>query len=348
VYGRLREGKETNMNIDCKRFINKPGSSAMQDASAVSMALFLMLTFFCVPVVNAAEMDWGKAETMTIKVFYAGVASWEYLKGDDHGVGADVVNKMKKKCDSCHVSKDGVYDIRADQIISGELKKLKSGKPLEPNPVAGMGGFKDVSIQAAYDADNIYLRFQWPGSGASVADPSLAQDGRADRVSIQVSNKIRSFRNYGCLMVCHDDQTGMPENKGEEVKLYGYFTRKKGNVLAQDKLDSYLAKGQFVDMWTVHFEGEQVIANDEYVLHDRIDDRDDLSATGRFEDGLYTVVITRKLDTGDTGDVILEDGKAFDMSVGVHDNKNKGRQHYTSFPISIGLSTSADLAAHKF
>ncbi len=320
----------------------------MQDTSAVSIALLLMLPLFCVPNVNAAEVDWDKAETMSIKMFYAGVSSWEYLKGEDHGNGADVVNKMKKTCQECHISKDGVYDIRADQIISGELKMLKSGKPLEPQPVSGMEGYKDVSIQVANDADNIYLRFQWQGSGASVADPSLVQDGRADRISIQVANKIRSFRNYGCLMVCHDDQTGMPKNTGEDVKLYGYYSRKKGNVVAQDKLDGYLAKGQFVDMWTVHFEGEQVIASDEYVLQDRIEDRNDLSATGSFEDGQYTVVVTRKLDTGDAGDVVLEDGKAFDMSVGVHDNKHKGRQHYTSFAVSIGLSTSADLTAQKF
>jgi cytochrome c-type protein NapC len=318
----------------------------MPDVGVVSLMLFL-LSFFCMPVVNAVELDWDKAETMTIKLFYAGVASWQYLKGEDHGEGADVVNKMKKNCQDCHISKDGVYDIRADQIVSGELKKLKSGESLEPQPVSGIEGYKDVSIQAAYDADNIYLRFQWQGAGASVADPSLAQDGRADRVSIQVANKIRSFRNYGCLMVCHDDQTGMPENKGEDVKLYGYYTRKKGNIVAQEKLDSYLAKGQFVDMWTVHFEGEQVIASDQYVLQDRIDDQNDLSATGSFEDGQYTVVITRKLDTGDTGDVVLEDGKAFDLSAGIHDNGNKGRQHYTSFAVSIGLSKSADLEAYK-
>jgi cytochrome c-type protein NapC len=343
----MKVKRKTDMNTDSQSFIKKPGGCAMLDTNANSLVLLLMLPFFCVPSVSAVEVDWNKAETMTIKMYYAGVASWQYMKGDDHGEGADVVNKMKMTCQECHISKEGVYDIRADQIVSGELKMLKSGKPLEPEPVSGLEGYKDVSIQAAYDARNIYLRFQWLGSGASVVDPSLAQDGRADRVSIQVSNRIRSFRNYGCLMVCHDDQTGMPENKGDEVKLYGYYTRKKGNILPQDKLDNYLVKGQFVDMWTVHFEGEQVIAVDEYVLQDRIEDRNDLSATGSFEDGLYTVVVTRKLDTGDTGDLVLEDGKAFDMSVGVHDNKNKGRKHYTSFAVSIGLSASAHLTAYK-
>jgi hypothetical protein len=311
--------------------------------------IFSILAVFSTSNVHAAEIDWGQVDAKTIKTFYPGVSSWDFMKGKDHGTGANVVKKMGKSCADCHVGKDGSYDIKSDQIISGELKKLKSGGALEPQPIEGMEGFKDVSIQAAYDADNIYLRFQWQGSGASIADPSLAKDGRADRISIQVSNKIRSFKNYGCLMVCHDDQTGMPENTGEDVKLYGYFTRKKGNIVAQEKLDSYLAKGQFVDMWTVHFEGEQVIASDQYVLQDRVEDRNDLTTTtGSFEDGLYTVVFTRRLDTGDTGDVVLKDGKNFSMSVGVHDNKNKGRQHYTSFAVSIGLSTSADLTAQKF
>ena len=298
----------------------------------------LTLIFVCSFNVNAGEVDWGSVEATTVKVFYPGVTSWDYLRGKDHGTGGNVVKKLEKACADCHVSKDGSYDIKSDKIISGALNKVDSGDPLEPEPLSGMSGFKDVTIQAAYDSENIYLRVQWPGSGASTSEEE------ADRVSFQVSNKIKSFSLYGCFITCHDDQTGMPENRGEKKKLYGYFTEGK----SQDKLDGYLSKGQFMDLWEAYFVGTDVKSEDEYILESRHEDNNDLAATGSFEGGKYTVVITRKLNTGDKGDIELKDGKAFSAGIAIHDNKNKDRKHYTSFPITIGLSAAGDIKAKKF
>lgn len=313
------------------------------------LPLFLLLIFLCTSSTNAAEIDWGKVETRNIKVFYPGVASWEFMKDKDHGTGAPTVKTMKKTCADCHVGKTGEYDINADQIITGELKKSKSKKPLEPQPLAGASGFKDVALQVAYDAENIYMRFQWQGSGASVTDPSLAKDDKADRISVQIADKIKTFRNYGCFITCHDDQKDMPASRGEETKLYGYYTRSKdGKLKPQDKLDGYLSKGQFMDLWIAAFEGTEVNTADMYILQDRLEDQNDLVATGNFENGTYTVVITRKLTTGDIGDITLTEGAAFSIGIAIHDNKQKGRKHYVSFPVSIGLSTAADIAAQKF
>ena len=304
-------------------------------------SLFLIAAAFCIPSASAGEPDWGQVPAKTIKTFYPGVASWDFMTGKDHGTGGNVVKKLEKACADCHVAKDGSYDIKSDKIISGELKKVETKEPLEQEPLAGMSGFKDVSVQAAYDAENIYLRFQWQGSGASVADPALKE---ADRVSIQLADKIKSFNDYGCFISCHDDQTGMPENRGEEKKLYGYFAKDK----PRDKLDDYLSKGQFLDLWEASFAGNEIKTGDEYILEDRHEDKNDLSATGGFADGKYTVVVTRKLATGDTGDIVLKDGKAFSMGISIHDNKNKGRKHYTSFPLSVGLSVAGDVTAKKF
>ena len=302
------------------------------------LALFLILMIVGSGHARATEIDWGQVDAKTIKTFYPGVASWDFMRDKDHGTGGNVVKKLEKACADCHISKDGSYDIKSDKIISGELNKVDSGDPLEPELLSGMPGFKDVSVQAAYDAENIYLRFQWPGSGASTSKED------ADRVSVQIANKIKSFKLYGCFISCHDDQTDMPENRGEKVKLYGYFAKGK----PQDKVDGYLAKGQFLDLWEAYFVGNEVKTEDEYVLESRHEDHNDLSATGSFEGGKYTVVITRKLSTGDKGDIALTDGKSFDMGISIHDNKNKGRKHYTSFPVSVGLSASGDVTAKKF
>ena len=300
--------------------------------------LLFTLIFVCSIDVKAAEVDWGSVDSTTVKVFYPGVASWGFMTGKDHGTGGNVVRKLGKACADCHVGKDGAYDIKSDKIISGELNKVDSGDPLEPDPLSGMPGFKDVTVQAAYDAENFYLRVQWPGSGAGTSDED------ADRVSIQIADKIKSFSQYGCFITCHDNQSGMPENRGEEKKLYTYYADGK----PQEKLDGYLANGQFLDLWEVALVGSDVKAEDYYVLQDRVEDNNDLSATGSFEGGKYTVVITRKLSTGSSGDIALEDGKSFSAGISIHDNKNKGRKHYTSFPVSIGLSASGDIKAKKF
>src|SRR3990172_9171421 len=194
---------------------------------------------------TAAEVDWTKVETKNIKVFYPGVTSWEFLGDQDHGTGAAPVKTLKKACAECHVGDTGEYDINADKIIGGELKRAKSKQVLEPEGLAGAKGFKDVALQVAYDADNLYLRSQWPGSGASVADPALAEDDKADRISFQIADKIKTFGMYGCYITCHDDEEDMPENRGNEVTLYGYYTRDKdGSVKDQPTLDAYMAKGQ--------------------------------------------------------------------------------------------------------
>ena len=307
-------------------------------------SVFLSLAFFFISNAWAGEPDWGQVPAKTVKAFYPGVASWDFLTEKDHGTGGNVVKALEKACADCHVGKDGSYDIKADKIISGELKMKESQAPLEPEPIAGAKGFEDVSIQAAYDAENLYLRLQWTGSGASFSDASLAKDDRADRISLQVSDKIKSFQDYGCFISCHNDETGMPDNRGEEKKLYGYYTVGK----SQDKLDGYLAKGQFMDLWEAYFEGPAVKTEDGYVLQDRIKDNNDLVATGGYADGKYTVVMTRKLSTGDKGDIQLKDGKAFSIGIAIHDNKNKGRKHYTTFPLTIGLSTAGDITAKKF
>jgi hypothetical protein len=307
--------------------------------------ILLTLIVFCVtPVVKAADIDWGQVETKNIKVFYPGVASWEFLTSVDHGTGEVPVKSIKKACADCHVGKDGTYDINADKIIAGELKKANSGKPFETEPIAGAKGFSDVAVQVAYDADNIYLRLQWAGSGASVTDPSLAKDDKADRISVQIADKIKTFNLYGCFIACHDDETGMPENSGGEKKLYGYYTAGK----SQDKVDGFLSHGQFIDLWEAYFEGPAVKAEDGYILESRHEDNNDLSATGSFEGGKYTVVITRKLSTGDAKDIALQDGKDFSMGISIHDNKHKGRHHYVSFPVSVGLATTGDIKAKKF
>lgn len=296
------------------------------------------------PGISAAEIDWAQVESHTIKVFYPGVASWSFLLSADHGKGASVVRGRKKSCPECHGRLGEKLDVKADQIISGELRKSESDTPFEPAPIDGAPGVKDVTFQAATDADHVYLRFRWPGSGASVADPSLAEDGRADKLMVQLTNSIGTFKGFGCFITCHEDQIGMPANDGADTTLYGYYTRERdGSVRPAAVLDGFMSKGQFIDLMEVSFVGDELRTHDMYILDKRhTDDADNITATGGFENGNYTVVIARKLSTGDNGDADLSTGDDFDVGFAIHDDRQKGRKHYVSFPFSIGLSTTAD------
>ena len=337
------------MNNQPEYIIRFSGAFRILSSRTTFLSSLFLLVVFCMSNIQAAEIDWDQVETQTIKTFYPGVSSWDFVKSKNHSTGAPPVRSAKKPCKACHVGKDGSYDIGADGIISGELNMSSSGEPFEPEPSAGVNGFTDVSMQVAYDSQHIYLRFQWPGSGASVTDPSVAEDDKADRISVQLANKIKTFRLYGCFITCHDNQSGMPGNRGEDVHLYGYYTRSKGELKPQETLDGYLSKGQLVDLWIATFEGSDVKVSDQYILQDRIkDDQNDLSVTGSFEEGKYTAVFSRKLSTGNEGDIELTDGKVFNIGIAIHDNKNTGRKHYTSFPVSVGLSTGGDITAQKF
>ena len=95
----------------------------MKSEPTAYLAPLLALTVLCLaPGVMAADIDWGQVGTKNIKVFYPGVASWEFLTEKDHGTGAPPVKTLKKACVDCHVGKDGTYDINSDKIIAGELK----------------------------------------------------------------------------------------------------------------------------------------------------------------------------------------------------------------------------------
>lgn len=308
--------------------------------------LFLAVTIAVLSLsTSAADVDWSQVESHTVKVFYPGVASWSFLLSEDHGRGASVVRSGKKSCPECHGRLGEKLDVRADQIIAGELQKAESGEPFEPAPIAGAPGIKEVTFQAAFDAEHVYLRFQWPGSGTSVADPSVAEDGRADKLMVQLTNTIGTFRGFGCFITCHEDQVGMPANEGADTTLYGYYTRERdGGTRPAAVLDGFMSKDQFIDLLEVNFVGDELRTRDMYILEKRHEDEvNDVVATGGYDAGMYTAVIQRALSTGDDGDIPLSADGSFSLGFAIHDDKHKGRKHYVSFPISIGLSTTADV-----
>ncbi len=175
---------------------------------------------------DPVNIDWSKIQASSIQLFYPGQSSYEWLRSKAHK-GASKVAKGAA-CVSCHDEKDEEKDL-------GE-KLVKAG-PLEPMPVAGKSGYKDLSVQAAYDAKNLYLRYEWktdqpfPGSehqylrfdgkewkvwGFPKLD-KVVQDGKQpgiyeDRMSIMIDDgKVADFGKQGCWLTCHEGERDMPK-----------------------------------------------------------------------------------------------------------------------------------------
>lgn len=176
---------------------------------------------------DPATINWSKLATTTVPMFYPGQSTYEWLRSDEHKNAAKEV-KRGDACMSCHDEKDAEKDIG---------NKLVKGGRLEPTPVPGKSGYKDLKVQAAYDAKNLYLRYQWKTDNAYAGTEHqyLRFDGKEwkvwgypkldkpvhegkqpgiyeDRMSIFIDDgKVPGFAKQGCWLTCHDGQRDNPK-----------------------------------------------------------------------------------------------------------------------------------------
>ncbi|WP_245907201.1 ethylbenzene dehydrogenase-related protein [Photobacterium sanctipauli] len=61
-----------------------------------------------------------------------------------------------------------------------------------------------------------------------------------------------------------------------------------------------------------------------------------------WNDGKYTVIFKRKLDTGfPEDDKIMEVGGTYDFNIAIHDGQTTTRYHYVTFPFTVGIGDDA-------
>lgn len=199
---------------------------------------------------TAQTIDWGKVPATKLTLFYPGQSSYEWLRSDAHK-GAAKETARGDSCVSCHDASD-------EEMRQGR-KILKGGHPLESTAIAGKkNGHVELSVQAAYDDKNAYLRYQWktqnpfPGTehqylrfdgkewkvyGFPKLD-KVVQDGTQpgiyeDRMSIIIDDgKVPGFAQQGCWLTCHDGQRDMPKQATkDEVAANALLTAiKKSDV----------------------------------------------------------------------------------------------------------------------
>ena len=198
-------------------------------ALGVGLAVLAMGT---ATAADPAKIDWSTIKATSVPLFYPGQSSYEWLRSDAHK-GANGKVEKGQSCVSCHDEKDAEKDL-GDALV-------KAGR-LEPAPVKGKNGFVDLSVRAAYDAKNLYLRYQWKTDSAFGGTehqylrfdgkewkvwgfPKLdkvVQEGKQpgiyeDRMSIMIDDgKVPGFAQQGCWLTCHDGSRDMVKPASKE------------------------------------------------------------------------------------------------------------------------------------
>jgi len=316
------------------------------------LAATMIFTFGTVNIATAAPpADWSKIPAKTVNMFYPGLSTYDWLISPEHKKGNTKVPKGER-CAKCH--EDDEEDM-GDAIIAGD-------HPLEPTPIAGKQGFIELAVRTAHDKDNLYFQFQWESKS----------DGPTGVAVMLDDGKVPNFAAQGCWLTCHDGMKGTkgaPDEakvkahpllgdsglKKKDVRKYLAASRTDGKSWDKTKSAADIAAvkkaGGFVDLMYWRLKDGKPQTKDSYVLEYRLNDAkgssgDAGASSGSLKDGVYTVVIQRKLNTGHAGDdKILKVGGVYSVGFAIHDGKEQDRYHHTSFPLQLGIGAEGDITS---
>lgn len=270
------------------------------------MSLAGLAVVACVTGVQAAP-DWSKVPAKSVKLFYPGQSTYEWLVGPEHKKNANKKVVQGEACLSCHKDEEAVIG-----------KKISSGQRLEPVKLDGKPATIDLKVQAAYDDKNLYWRFEWktknnfPGTAypfyrfdgkewKKYGGPRLnkeVQEGKQpavyeDRLNIMLDDgNVPRFKEHGCWITCHDGMRDTAKVASEDAvkanPLLGQALKKTDvrkylpvsrtdehaswdKTKSPEEIAKLKAAGQFLDLmqWRAHRSNPVGMADDGYVLEYR-------------------------------------------------------------------------------
>ena len=306
------------------------------------------------------NVDWSKANSVDIGVFYPGTASIEWVLGRRHG-GKRAFSKGDR-CIECHGTE--IADI-GQNIVSGSSDKIK-----EEHLIPGKRGSIDVTIDATHDNDNLYLRFSW--SDGEHAPVPFVEGGKMDPENpmklafMLATDDVEYADRAGCWGTCHADANTMPfapdeavlkgsdlakrldfsggvtkylkesrtklELKGRGGKALGGWDKLKDEADIKALQDG----NQFMDL--VRYKSGTGEVEDGQILAQR-DMHAGVGATveAKLKNGTWSVIVKRKLVSTTAGDVSIEKGKVYNFGFAIHDDYSSERFHHVSFGYKLAL-----------
>ena len=254
-----------------------------------------------------AAPDWSKVPSKNIELFHPGATPIEWVtKKSDHSGSSGL--KKGESCAGCHDEKGK---------LSLDLKRL-AGKELEPKGAPKTMNFP-VGVQAAYDANNLYVRltFKAPAGAADQSD----KENDVKATVMFANDKVPQGEQVGCWATCHSDARTMPgadDKKTKYTKAGAYELMQWKSAKGAKAVDGSVADSRKMDGGTAG-----------------------VTATGENKGGEYTVTFTRKL----AGAVAA--GKAVPMGIAIHADKASGRFHHVSLGYTLGIGADGDIKAVK-
>jgi len=321
---------------------------------------------------SGTGINWSGIEPYETTLFYTGQASMEWvLKGSDHGGKRAFVTG--DRCFDCH-EEEGVSI--GDKMVSGEKAEM--------TPIPDKRGSIVIQVQAAHDADNLYMRFQWE-DGEHTPVP-FVEGGKMDpenpiKLALMLTNdteddpKVEYAERSGCWQTCHHDANYMPDQPDKatleasplaqrldlsngvtkylkesrtEIEIEGRDGKMRGGwdkLKDEAEIQAALENGQFMDL--LRYKSGTGESEDGYILAERVmKGGQGVSFSGSLSDGVWTVEMKRKLTSDQPGDISLATDKWYNIGFAIHDDYTSSRFHHVSLGFKLGFDDEdADINA---
>ncbi len=312
---------------------------------------------------TAGKVDWATIEAREVVLFYPGQASMEWvLKGSDHGGKRAFVSG--DRCFECH---------EEEEVDIGDL--IVSGEKVEENPIPGKRGSIPVNIKTAYDANNLYMQFQWE-DGAHAPIP-FVEGGKMDpenpiKLAVMLATdseddpKVEYAERSGCWQSCHHDANYMPHQPDEamlessplasrldlskgytkylkesrsEIEIDGKDGKQRGGwdkLKDEAEIQAALDNGSFMDL--LRYKSGSGESEDGYILAERVmSGGQGVDFSGSMSDGIWTVEMVRKLTSDKPGDISMSKDQMYNIGFAIHDDYSSSRFHHVSLGFKLGF-----------
>ncbi len=267
---------------------------------------------------EASTIDWSKATSRKITLFYPGQAAIEWVMDKNHHSSAVDIIEKKRFCAKCH---DGDAGDIGDAIVAG--KGVGVSKTVqESSPPEGKVGSIPVTLKTAHDGNKIYFRFEWvpPKNGPVKMDKknevklTMMFDGGGTVPGAEIN---------GCWGTCHNDLRTMKDAADEKKTKY--------------LKDGSLTGGKFMDLMQFRSGDKKLV--DGYIAESRHMDggKSLLKAEGKKQGNKWVVTFERELAGKGKGDHNIVPGKVYNFGFAIHEDFTEARYHYVSLGYQFGL-----------